>query len=195
MQCIAQDIQQNDKQANLIYINKEDFRYDSIKDAASLVHYVESKLKAKANNYLFVDEIQDIEQFEKALRSFQANNQCDIFCSGSNAKILSGELATYLAGRYIAFTIHSLNYNEFLHFHQLKDEDESFMQYLQLEHAPLASFRIKQRPMQRYLRNIYSTIFLKDIVSRENIRNVVFLEKLLQFTADNIAVYIGMEHQ
>jgi uncharacterized protein len=136
---------------------------------------------------LFVDEIQEIKGFENVLRSLQAENECDIFCTGSNAVLLSGELSTYLSGRYIEFHIHSLSYPEFLVFHQLEDNDETLLKFLtyggmpHLIHLPLTDDLVFE-----YLNSLYSTILLKDIVARENIRNVVFLENLSAYLADSV---------
>lgn len=139
--------------------------------------------RAKAN-YLFIDEIQDIDHFEHTLRDLQAKDSCDIFCTGSNAKMLSGELATYLSGRYIEFHIHSLSYPEFLLFHQLPDDQQSLTKYLTYGGLPyLSRLELNDEMAFEYLRNVYSTILLKDVVKREGIRNIDFLETLAIYTA------------
>jgi hypothetical protein len=116
-----------------------------------------------------------------------AENSCDIFCTGSNAKILSGELATALAGRYIQFTVHSLSYVEFLDFFKLENSNENLNRHLVLGGMPyIYVIGLDEQAVFEYLRNVYSTILLKDVVARENIRNVQFLENLVEFLADNI---------
>ncbi|HPF94717.1 MAG TPA: ATP-binding protein, partial [Tenuifilaceae bacterium] len=140
-----------------------------------------------ANNYLLIDEIQEISSFELALRSLFAENICDITCTGSNANMLSGELATYLSGRYIEFNIHSLSYKEFIQFHNFNSSPESVLQYLKYGGMPyLMQIGLNDNLPFEYLRNVYSTILLRDVVSRENIRNVAFLENLIQYLAGNI---------
>jgi uncharacterized protein len=186
MQQIAGEIQKETPGANIIYINKELLEYQFIIDDASLSTYVKENLKKRKKNYLFIDEIQEIKNFEKALRSLNAKNECDIFCTGSNAQLLSGELSTFLAGRYIEIHIYGLSYQEFLTFNKLKDADDSLMKYLAFGGLPhLMHFNLNEEIITEYLKNIYSTILLKDIIAREGIRNVHFLENLSVFLADN----------
>lgn len=181
------EIKQSNPSANIIYINKELKPFEHIVDDDDLYKYVKSQLNSNAKNYLFVDEIQEISNFEKALRSLLAENGCDIFCSGSNANMLSGELATFLAGRYIEFTVHSLGYEEFLSFFQLSNSTESLNKYLTLGGMPyLKVIGLEEYAVFEYLRNVYATILLKDVVAREGIRNISFLENMIEFLADNV---------
>jgi len=116
-----------------------------------------------------------------------AENCCDIFCSDSNANMLSGELATFLAGRYIEFTIHSLGYDEFLNFFQLENSTQSLNKYLTVGGMPyLKVIGLDELSVFEYLRNVYASILLKDVVAREGIRNIHFLESLIEFLADNV---------
>lgn len=181
------EIKEANPSANIIYINKELKPHDHIADADTLYSYVKTNLTANTKNYLFVDEIQEIEHFEKALRSLLVENCCDIFCSGSNANMLSGELATFLAGRYIEFTIHSLGYDEFLNFFQLQNTNENLNKYLSVGGMPyMKVIGLDEFSVFEYLRNVYSTILLKDVVAREGIRNIQFLENLIEYLADNV---------
>lgn len=180
-------IKQSNPLANIIYINKELKPHEHIVDDDKLYHYVKTNLKTGAKNYLFVDEIQEIGGFEKALRSLLAENCCDIFCSGSNANMLSGELATFLAGRYVEFTIHSLGYDEFLNFFQLENSTDNLNKYLTVGGMPyLKVIGLEELSVFEYLRNVYASILLKDVVAREGIRNIQFLENLIGFLADNV---------
>lgn len=181
------EIKQANPSANIIYINKELKPHEGITDDTKLYKYVKENLNTDKKNYLFVDEIQEIEHFEKALRSLLVENCCDIFCSGSNANMLSGELATFLAGRYIEFTIHSLGYNEFLNFFQLQNTTDNLYKYLTVGGMPyMKVIGLDELSVFEYLRNVYSTILLKDIVAREGIRNIHFLENLIEYLADNV---------
>lgn len=172
--------------AHIIYLNKELKQFGFIATDNDLYHYVKENLKAEVSNFLFVDEIQDIPAWEKALRSLLAENCCDIYCSGSNANMLSGELATYLAGRYIEIKVHSLGYDEFLNFFTLENTVESLETYLSLGGMPyIRAIGLHEHAVYEYLRNVYATILLKDVVAREGIRNVRFLENLVEFLADN----------
>lgn len=172
---------------NIIYLDKELDIHSSVTNDKELYDFVISQLNPDKKNYLFIDEIQEITSFERCLRTLLNEERCDIYCTGSNASLLSGELATLLSGRSIEFRIHSLSYTEFLDFNQLNNSDENLMQYLTLGGMPfLHNFKLQQQPSFEYLRNVYSTILLKDVVARENIRNVVFLENLVTYLVDNI---------
>lgn len=184
---LQNDIHQDYPQANILYINMEYEEFRNIRNDADLFEYLRDKLPEGADNFLFIDEVQDIVGFEHVLRSLQAKDNCDIYITGSNAKMLSGELSTYLSGRYVEFHIHSLNYREFLEFHQLEDSNRSLMLYLTYGGLPyLSHLQLTDELAFEYLRNIYSTILLKDVVKREGIRNVDFLETLALYTADNV---------
>ncbi|NDV66346.1 ATP-binding protein [Bacteroides sp. 224] len=184
---LIKDIQETDHSANIIYINKELQPHQHITDDAIFYQYVKELLQPNVKNYLFVDEIQEIKDFEKTLRSLLAENCCDIFCSGSNANMLSGELATFLAGRYIEFKIHSLGYEEFMRFLSLENSVQTLNKYLTIGGMPyIHIIGTEEFAVFEYLRNVYSTILLKDVVARENIRNVTFLENLVDFLADNV---------
>jgi predicted AAA+ superfamily ATPase len=172
--------------AEILYINKELFEFDSLKDYVDLVRYVRENRKTPDRKcYLFIDEIQDIAQYEKALRTFFAENDFDIYCTGSNANLLSGELASTLGGRYIEIKVHGLSYREFLQFHRLDDSDETFARYYRFGGLPyLINLPLNEAAVSEYLLNIYHTILLKDIVSRYSIRNVRQLEDLTTYLAD-----------
>lgn len=183
---LIEEIKKSDQTVNIIYINKELKPFEHIINDTILYDYVKRELKPGTKNYLFVDEIQEIKQFEKALRSLLAENCCDIFCSGSNANMLSGELATYIAGRYIEFNIHSLGYDEFLTFFKLENSTQSLNKYLTVGGMPyLNVIGLDEFSVFEYLRNVYASILLKDVVAREGIRNIAFLENLIEFLADN----------
>lgn len=173
-------------QTNIIYIDKEQFRFTDIIDARTLYDYVKSQRKAGENS-LFIDEVQEIENFHLALRSFLNEGMCDIYVTGSNAHMLSGELATLLAGRYVEVHVHALGYKEFLLFNALDDSDEALRKYLTIGSMPyLHNLHGDEAVAFEYLRNVYSSILLKDVVSREAIRNPHFLEGLVAFLSDNI---------
>lgn len=184
---LMEHIRNMDQQANIIYINMELDDYIHIRTHVDLSAYLKDKFIEGKNNYFFIDEVQEVQEFERTLRSLLAKGTCDIYCTGSNANMLSGELATYLAGRYLVFHIHSLSYQEFLQFHQLENKLESLLLYLRYGGMPfLPSIGLREDLPYEYLRNVYSTILLKDVVARENIRNVSFLENLVAYLADNI---------
>lgn len=178
----------NHPRANVVYINKEYQEFRDIVTAEQLYDYAASRMPAGAENYLLIDEVQDIERFENALRSFHAEDRCQVVATGSNAYIFSSELGTHLAGRYIEIKIYNLSYTEFLRFHNMTDSDEALMHYLRIGALPgLSAFRPEeQSQILDYLEGVYNTILVKDIVSREKVRNVTQLENVTRFVADNI---------
>lgn len=183
---IIQRIYDQESDASIIYINKEDIAFDAIRTANDLHAYILSQVVANRMNYIFIDEIQEIKEFEKALRTLLLNDKFDIYCTGSNAKLLSGELATLLSGRFIEITVHSLSYSEFLLFHQLKDSDSSLDTYFKFGGLPyLIHLPLEDEFVHEYLKNIYSTIVFRDVIDRHGVRNIRFLEKLILFLADN----------
>ena len=184
---LMNQIRNMQKGANIVYINMELEEYAGIRTHIDLTRYVKDKFIKGKKNYFFIDEVQEVEGFERTLRSLLAKNTCDIYCTGSNARMLSGELATHLAGRYLTVQVHSLSYLEFLTFHGLQNIFESLLQYLKYGGMPfLPNIGLKDDLPFEYLKNVYSTILLKDVVARENIRHVSFLENLVRYLADNV---------
>ena len=179
-------IKQEDADASILYINLEDLAFSSIQNAIDLSDYVLTNQEKEGKTYVFIDEIQEVESFEKALRSLVLNANLDIYCTGSNANLLSGELATILSGRFIEITVYSLSYPEFLNFHKIKDTNNAIEMYMKWGGLPYLIHLPKQDEIvYEYLKNIYSTIIYRDIVQRFALRNVRFLEQLIRFLADN----------
>lgn len=179
----------NVDERNIIYINKELNEFDFIKNYQDLLDFIKKDIDPKINTkkYIFIDEIQDIINFEKALRDLQALWNYDIYISWSNANMLSSEIATFLTGRYIEFEIFPLNYVEFLDFHNLKNNKDNFLKYVKFWWLPyLINLELKEEIIYDYIKNVYNTILLKDIVRRYNIRNIDFLDKLIIYLSDNI---------
>ncbi len=175
----------------IIYINKEDIEFDDIKDYKDLVGFVERN-KQTDKIVLMIDEVQEIREFQKALRHFYTKETYDIYCTGSNASLLSGEIATLLSGRTIEIEMFSLSYPEFLEFHKLQDSRESFEKYLIYGGMPnLIHFQLDETIVFEYLRNLYNTIIVKDVISRHSIKNVSFLQNLSLFIADNTGSIIS----
>jgi len=175
------------KNPNIIFINKELTEFSEIKNHENLTDFVKAKTDKKNQNFLFIDEIQDIEQFEISLRSFLAEGNYDIYCTGSNSKILSSDIATYLSGRYVQFNIHGLSYKEFLNFHKLHENSNSLFKFFKFGGLPyLHNINLEENAVFDYIKSIYNTIILRDVVTRYNLRSIEFLERLNLFIADNI---------
>lgn len=184
-------IVQQDIDANTVYINKEQNEFKDIKNDEDLFQYVKSKLSETKKNYVFIDEIQEVERFEIALRQLFVEG-IDLYCTGSNAKMLSSDLATHLSGRYIEFRINSLCYSEFLQIHQLENNNDSLNEYIRYGGLPyLIHLPFDDEIIYGYLKSIYNTIILKDIVSRYNIRDIDFLERLIEYLSDNLGSYVS----
>lgn len=176
-----------DPPGQIIYISKELKEFSKIQTDSDLYQHIASQLKKDEKNYVFIDEIQEIPEFQHTLRSLLAEGSCDLYCTGSNANMLSGELATHLAGRYLEFPIHSLSYKEFLHFHQLPDSNETLQKYMRIGGMPyLIHLNADEQLSFEYLQNLYSTILLKDVIARRQVRNIDFMERLVEYIADNV---------
>ncbi len=171
--------------ANVIYINLETNEFEKLNTSDSLYSYIKSVSKAGELNFLMIDEIQMVSGFEKTLRTLLAEGGYDIYCTGSNAHILSGELGTYLGGRYIEIPVYALSFPEFLIFHQLENSPESLDKYLKYGGLPyLIHLDLTDETVFDYLKNISQSILFRDVVSRFEVRNVDFLVKLVKYLAN-----------
>ncbi|MBI9069825.1 MAG: ATP-binding protein [Salinivirgaceae bacterium] len=182
---LIDEIKKQNKDANIIYIDKEDYGFSSITNDIELNNYIIQN-KKENNNYLFIDEVQEIKDFEKVLRSYYKKDNFDIFITGSNANIFSSELSTHLSGRQIEFSIGSLSFNEFCLFHMMEQNQETLFEYIKYGGLPYLMHLPKNEKVRfEYLKNIFDTILFRDIVKRNKIRDPNFLTDLLRFLADN----------
>lgn len=174
--------------ANVILIDKEKTAFDFIANYKDLVTYVDGKIDNAKHNYILIDEVQEIKEFERGLRNYYGESYIDIIVTGSNSDILSSELGTILSGRFVEVFIQGLSYTEFLEFHNLKDNEATLSKYINYGGLPgLRPFGLDDpETINDYLQGVYSTILVKDIIRRKKIRNVPFLENLIHFIADNI---------
>ncbi len=178
--------------AQFISINFEDMNYAHLQTAQAL-HAEISKRAADIDGkvYLFFDEIQEVKDWEKCISSFRVSLNCDIYITGSNAKLLSGELATYLGGRYVEFVIYPFSFAEFMKLYQTIVPDESvqtcFQKYLLCGGMPyLANIRYDNEPARQYLHDLFNSVQLKDIVKRGKIRDVDLLERIIAYVMENV---------
>ena len=147
--------------------------------------------KMSGKIYLFFDEIQEVAHWERCINSFRVDFDCDIYLTGSNAKLLSGELATYLAGRYVEFIIYPFSFSEFLELYQTVfpgvSAAQCFSRYLTEGGMPyLSNLRYEAEPSRQYLQDLYNSVVLKDIVKRNKIRDVDLLERIIAYLTANI---------
>lgn len=186
MMQICEEILLQNPQANVIYVNLEKLEFSHIQNFMQLADYIKSKTKI-ANNYLFIDEIQDITGFEKVLRSLVSEPNFDIYCTGSNAKILSSELSTYLSGRQIEIRVHPLSFLEYLQFYNKTADSDSLNAFLRFGGMPfMINLDDNHEVKTEYLQNIFSTILFRDVVSHYDIRDITFLQNLIRYLADNV---------
>jgi len=186
------DIKLNEANTNVIYIDKEKRDFDFIQTHRELNDYIEEHYQKGKKNYILIDEIQDIEEFERSIRSYHTEPDAEIVITGSNAKMLSNELSTLIGGRYKEIYIQSLSYREFLTFHNLTDSDDALSQYIQFGGLPgLVKIGLEEDDAREYQMDIYHTVLLKDVIMRNKIRNVTFLENLVRFIADNAGKLIS----
>lgn len=178
--------------SNIIYIDKEKREFDFIRNYQNLNDYIESKFVKDKHNYILIDEVQDIAEFELSVRSYRTEENVDVLITGSNAKMLSGELSTIIGGRFKEIYIQPLSYEEFLTFHSLEDNDDSLTQYINLGGMPgLNKIGLHEDDVREYQKDIYNTVLLKDVIMKNNIRNVNFLENLVLYLADNTGKIIS----
>ena len=172
---------------NVIYIDMEDPENADITSFRELSDKIKNSVTEGCPNYVLIDEVQEVAEFEKALRYWVKQDGVDVVVTGSNAAMLSSDIASSFAGRYHRVHVSSLDYREFLLFYGLEDSDDAFSQYLRWGGLPFL-YRIPledERTRTEYLGSIYDTIFVKDIVRRKNVRNVSLLDNLARFVADN----------
>lgn len=189
---MIRDRKKTEEGNNIIYIDKEKREFDNIQTYQDLNNYIGQHFLSDKHNYILIDEIQDIKEFERSIRSYRTEPNTDIIITGSNARMLSNELSTLIGGRYKEIYIQSLSYNEFLTFHNLQDNDESLSLYIQYGGLPgLAKIGLEEDDAREYQMDIYHTVLLKDVIMRNQIRNVPFLENLVRFLADNTGKLIS----
>ena len=179
---------------NIIYINFESLMFSELTEFQTLYkHIIEKAQTLTGKIYILLDEIQEVSHWEKAINSFMVDLDCDIYITGSNANLLSSELATYIAGRYIEIKIYPLSFKEYIDFAKIQNpqniltNEEYFNEYLQFGGLPgIHNFNYDKNNVYQYLSDIYSSILLKDVVAKNNIRDVELLERIILYIFDNI---------
>lgn len=177
-----------DSDSCVIYIDKEKTDFDFIQNYKDLVAYIDERREPNKHTFILIDEVQEIEEFERGLRNYYDNPDIDIIVTGSNSDTLSSDLATLLSGRYVEIFVQGLSYEEFLIFHNLEDSDDTLRRYINFGGLPgLRPIGLDDPEVVRqYLQGVYNTILVKDIIRRKKVRNVSFLENLIKYVGDNI---------
>jgi predicted AAA+ superfamily ATPase len=173
---------------HIIYINFEDFDNLEYTNSRELNEFIKSKIIDTDKYYIFLDEIQNVDKFELVINSLRATQNVSIFITGSNSKLLSGELATHLSGRYVTFRIMPFTFSEVKEYinDNNKSDEEIFNQYLVLGSMPQVYNLKTEEEVQVYLNDLYDSIILHDIIDRFNLKDVDLLNRILQFTIENI---------
>lgn len=179
---------------NIIYINFESLMFSELTDFKKFYNYIIEKSQTlQGKIYILLDEIQEVEHWEKAINSFMVDLNCDIYITGSNANLLSSELATYIAGRYVEIKIYPLSFKEYIEFAKIQNpnkilsNEEYFEQYLQFGGLPgIHNFDYEKENIYQYLSDIYNSVLLKDVIARNGIRDIELLERVVLYILDNI---------
>lgn len=177
-------------QENILLVNKDSLEFDSINTYKQLVSYVSDRFReVKGKKYLFIDEVQEIEGWEKALSGFLTDHTADLFITGSNSRMLSSELATYISGRYVEFKLYTLTFSEFIKFREVNEPEKmesEFALFMRYGGFPgIHRMEYDDEVIEQYVSAIYNTILLKDVVARNGLRDISLLERIAHFTADN----------
>ena len=194
LQLIADELEhQGVAVERIVYMNFESFEWMDIADAKALYRYIKDRVeKTEGRVYILLDEIQEVKDWEKAVNSFLVDWDVDVYVTGSNSRLLSSELSTYLAGRYVSFHIMPLSFNEYLLFHGIESENKEnlrkeFRKYLRMGGFPAVhTANYSYDAVYKLVYDIYSSVILRDTVQRHSIRNVELLERVVRFVFDNI---------
>lgn len=181
-------------ETQIFYINFESLKYEDLKDYRSLYQTIsDAAQKSDSRLYILLDEIQEVDGWEKAVNSFRVDFDCDIYITGSNARLLAGDLTTLLSGRYVEIRIYPLSFNEYLAFAEANEEEkelsiqENFANYLHYGGLPgIHEMKWEEERIYQYLYDIYNSVLLKDVIKRNNIRDTSLLENIIKYLMDNI---------
>lgn len=187
---IKDDVLKDVPVENKIYMNFESFEFFDINNADLLKDYLDEKLKNKKGKvYFFFDEIQLVKDWERVINGLRASLDCDIYITGSNSKLISGDLATLLAGRYVEFEIQPFTFDEFSEIYRSSNlsREELFQKFIKIGGMPgLKYFNLEEEVSQKYLNDIYNTVLVKDVLNYNNIRDVDIFNRILSFAMQNI---------
>lgn len=180
---------------HIIYINFEFIEFEELTDYKKLNNYIKEKIKDEKMYYLFFDEIQNVEKFEKVINSLRASQKVSIFITGSNSRLLSDELSTVLSGRYVSFKINPLSYNEVLELKGMESStNEVFEDYLKWGSLPNRFEFEREEAIKNYLYGVFDSIILRDVVERLKIRDIALFNLILQYIIDTIGREFSAEN-
>ena len=174
------------EEEQIISINLEDLEYNFITDYMTLYKYINDKLKDKKKYYIFIDEVQKINEFQKAVDSLYIKKNVDLYVTGSNANLLSSELATLLSGRYIEVKMLPLSFKEYKEAYKDLNNDELYQKYISLGSLPYTTSLDTEDDVSMYLSGVYNDIIIKDVMTRKKIQDETLLRNVANFAMDNI---------
>jgi predicted AAA+ superfamily ATPase len=186
MDQVAEEIRKTTINVNIIKMNFELFEFAKIRTAEQLNEYIMANITKDKENYVFFDEIQNVKEFELVVNSLRARGNVSVFITGSNAHLLSSDLATNLAGRYVEFRITPLTFKESLELSNFKTTEQAFQDYLKWGGLPGRFIYNEEEEIERYLQSVYDSVVLRDIVYRSKLRDLDLLDDIIQFMLDNI---------
>ena len=182
------------KENQIISINLEDLKYNFLSDYMSLYNYINDKLQANKKNYVFINEVQKIEEFQKAVDSLYIKNNVDIYITGSNANLLSSELSTLLSGRYIEIKMLPLSFKEYKEAYPNLNNDELYQKYISYGSLPYTINLDMEDDVSMYISSIYNDIIIKDVMTRKNITDEFMLKSVANFAMDNIGNLLSINN-
>ena len=187
-------LQENNK-SNVIYMNFESFEFDDIINYKDMYNKIKENVKPKEKNYILLDEVQRVDEWEKAVNALMVDFDSDIYITGSNAYLLSSELSTFLSGRYIEISVLPLSFKEFLDFSNFAEGvsiEDKFSEYMKLGGMPgVIPLKNDNNLYENAIKGIYNTVFMKDVVERNKLVDASLLEKILKFLINNIGSLIS----
>ena len=175
----------------IISVNLEDLKYNFIKDYMDLYNYINDKLKTDKTNYVFIDEIQIIPNFQKVADSLYINKNVDLYITGSNANLLSSELATLLSGRYVEIKMLPLSFKEYKEAINIDDLEEVYKRYISLGSFPYVA-KLEEDEISKYLGSLYNDVIIKDVMIRKGISDETMLKSVANFALDNIGNLVSI---
>lgn len=195
LKLFMEKILEENKTANVIYMNFESFEFDDITNYKDMYNKIKEKINKKEKNYILLDEVQRIKEWEKAVNALTVDFDSDIYITGSNAYLLSSELSTFLSGRYIEIRVLPLSFKEFLDFTKLEDNltiEDKFIEYVKFGGMPgIITLKNEENLYENAIKGIYNTVFMKDVVERNKLVDATLLEKILKFLMSNIGSLIS----
>lgn len=195
LKLLKEKILEEDNKANIIYMNFESFEFDDIVNYKDMYNKIKEKMNKNEKNYILLDEVQRVVEWEKAVNALAVDFNSDIYITGSNAYLLSSELSTFLSGRYVEIKVLPLSFKEFLDFTKFEDNiniEDKFIEYLKFGGMPgIITLKNKENLYENAIRGIYNTVFMKDVIERNKLVDATLLEKILKFLMSNIGSLIS----